>query len=77
MPCMGPDLKEARTQGQEVGAKLLARLIDENKLWDITDKAYNEKFLHFPNSENRWDKAKKEFVRAVEELFVEDACNGF
>ena len=79
MPCMGPDLKEARTQGQEVGAKLLAQLIDENKLWDITDKADKdtEKFLHLPNSENRWDKAKKEFVRAVEELFVEDACNGF
>ena len=79
MPCMGPDLKAARQQGREVGEVYLAQLIKQHNLWDITDKRDkdNEKYLRLPNSENRWNKAKQEFIRAVEELFVEDACNGF
>ncbi len=76
MPCIGPDLKEIRKHGQEAGKKLLVRLIDEHKLRDISaDK--DSRILRLPGSDGRWKQAKKEFVRAVEELFVEDACNGF
>jgi hypothetical protein len=75
---MGPDLNEARKQGREVGAKLLAQLIKENKLEDITaPKNQHSNLIRLPNSHSRWDKAKQEFIRSVEELFVEDACNGF
>ena len=76
MPCMGPDLDLARKQGREIGEKLLAQLIDEHHLWDITDPKY-DKCLHLPNADKRWTKAKKAFVKAVEELWVEDECNGF
>lgn len=75
---MGPDLKEARKRGQELGIKLLARVIKDNNMWDVTaPKMKGHKFILLPNSENRWDKAKRKFVRAIEELFEEDACNGF
>ena len=75
---MGPDLTSARKHGQEVGAKLLARLIEENKLWDVTaPEKQHPDIIRLPGSYSRWDKAKKEFIRSVEELFVEDACNGF
>ena len=79
MPCMGPDLIYARELGREVGAELFAQLIKKHKLSDITDKQDkdNDKYIRLPNSENRWNKAKQEFIRSVEEIFVEDACNGF
>ena len=78
MPCMGPDLKAARQQGREVGAKLLAQLIKDNNLWDICPEEWKGKnVILLPGSTKRWDKTKAEFIRSVEELFVEDACNGF
>ena len=73
MPCMGPDLTEARKHGREVGAKLLARLIKDNYLWDITDSKWDKCF----GRRAAWIKAKKKFVKVVEELFIEDACNSF
>lgn len=75
MPCMGPDLTLARKHGRAVGEKLLARLIKDS-LFDITDPKY-DKMLKLPNAEKRWKRAKERFLRAVEELFVEDECNGF
>ena len=78
MPCMGPDLTAARKQGREVGAKFLARLIKENNLWDVSaPEEQHPDLIRLPGSHSRWDKAKAEFIRSVEELFVEDACNGF
>ena len=78
---MGPDLKEARKQGRKVGTKLLAQLIEKHKMWDITgDEKFDEHFdecIRLPGSDSRWHKAKKEFITAVEKIFVEDACNGF
>lgn len=76
MPCMGPDLTFARKQGREVGEKLLAQLINEHHFWDITANK-EDGMLRLPGANARWDKAKAEFIHAVEELFVEDACNGF
>ena len=76
MPCMGPDITLAREQGRVVGEELLARLIKDNNLWDIT-KTRNEESIQLFKSKVRWIKVKREFIRAVEELFVEDACNGF
>ncbi len=76
MPCMGPDLDAARKHGREVGKELLDRLIDNYSLWDIS-KEDRGKFLLLPNAEKRWKKAKAKFIKAVEEIFVEDACNGF
>jgi hypothetical protein len=75
---MGPDLKLARQQGREVGAKVLAQVIKDNNLWDVTaPKEQHAGIIQLPGSHSRWDKAKREFIAAVEELFVEDACNGF
>lgn len=76
MPCMGPDLNLARKQGREVGEKLLAQLIKDNHLLEISDPKYDV-IIRIPGSVKRWDKAKEDFLKAVEELFVEDACNGF
>jgi hypothetical protein len=73
---MGPDITLAREQGRVVGEELLARLIKDNNLWDIT-KTRNEESIQLFKSKVRWIKVKREFIRAVEELFVEDACNGF
>lgn len=77
MPCMGPDLEFARKNGRKVGEDLLARLIKNHNMWDITAADKDERFLRLPGANKRWDKAKSEFIRAVEELFVEDECNGF
>lgn len=75
---MGPDLTFARKQGRVVGEKLLAQLIKEHKLWDVTAPQYEGTGLPvLPGSKKRWVGASKKFIRAVEELFVEDACNGF
>lgn len=76
MPCMGPDLTAARKHGREVGEELLAQLIKQHNLLDLDDSEY-KKMIRLPGSEKRWTKSKAEFIRAVEELFVEDACNGF
>lgn len=76
MPCMGPDLKWARQQGRKVGKRVLVRLIDEASLFDITDPRY-KKMFRLPGATRRWKRAKVSFIKAVEELFVEDACNGF
>ena len=85
MPCMGPDQNYARQRGNEVGKDLLEELINHHlvmfnalKMWDITaDECKKQDFVKLPNAEKRWNKAKKMFVKAVEELFVEDAANGF
>ena len=78
MPCMGPDLQYARQCGRKAGEKLLAELIKKHNMWDITaEKWAHPQICKLPGAESRWEKAKKEFVRAVEKLFVEDACNGF
>lgn len=76
MPCMGPDLNLARKQGREVGEKLLAQLIKDHHLLEISDPKYDGIF-RLPGSVKRWDEAKESFLKSVEELFVEDACNGF
>jgi len=77
MPCMGPDLDYARRHGNEVGRELLAQLMKTHNLWDITDEKMDKKFFHLPGAKTRWNKAKSDFIKAVEDLFVEDAANGF
>jgi hypothetical protein len=78
MPCMGPDLTLARKHGRKVGEQLLAQLIKDNHFWDITAPEDKTKcVLRLPGAEKRWDKAKEGFLKAVEELFVEDESNGF
>jgi hypothetical protein len=74
MPCGGPDIKLARIRGREVGEKLFVQLINENNLDDITSR---DSFLLLPNAKSRWDEAKEKFLSSIEDLFEEDACNGF
>jgi hypothetical protein len=77
MPCMGPDLKSARQLGNEVGKVLLEQLIDHHSMWDISEEDKTKVQFFLPGAEKRWKRAKAKFIKAVEELFVEDACNGF
>ncbi len=75
MPCMGPDLNYARLHGNEVGKALLEELIDHNSMWDVSED--KTKSWCLPGAEKRWKKAKAKFIKAVEDLFVEDAANSF
>jgi hypothetical protein len=76
MPCMRPDLEAARKRGNQIGQELLARLIDEHSMLDIS--TWKDKgILILPGADARWTKAKEDFIKAVEELFVEDEANGF
>lgn len=74
MPCMGPNLDYAREQGRKVGQEILTKLLDDHKMWGP---------IHWPNAklptknDISWERLKENFVKAVEELFVEDACNSF
>ena len=37
MPCMGPDCNAARCRGREVAEKMLADMIDQHNLFDVSD----------------------------------------
>lgn len=69
MACQGPDLNEAKKFGKKVGEALFEELVKE----------YNMGTPPFvlPNADKRWKKAKQSFIKSVEELFIEDACNSF
>lgn len=69
MACQGPDLKEAKKLGTQVGEALFNELIDEYNM--------SNQLFTFPASKKRWEKAKKTFIKSVEDLFVEDASNSF
>lgn len=71
---MGPDLDAARKDGNVVAQKMLDSLIKEH-LTDWTQAAKEGVFVHHGGS--TWDKAKADFIKAVEELFVEDEAIGF
>jgi hypothetical protein len=75
MACQGPDLDGARDFGKKVADALLEELIKEYKLADPTNPKY--KVISLGNSKNRWKKARGMFVKSVQELFVENACNSF
>lgn len=75
MPVMGPNLDSARSRGNDVAQKLLEDLLKNHDLFDITEDRY--KNFGLGNSKERWRKAKDTFIKAVEELFIEDACNSF
>lgn len=78
MPCTGPDLKRARQLGHDVGEELLARLIDQHSMWDVSiAKRDNPGYFFLPGADKRWEKATKKFIEAVEDLFEEDAANSF
>lgn len=77
MPVMGPDLDWASRKGKEIGKELLAKLIEEHKLLDITDPVKLGRFHVLPGAKERWDVVKANFVAAVAELFVEDCANGW
>ena len=84
MPCMGPDCDAARRNGREVAEKMLADMIEQHDLFDVTHEQYRKLAsgtifcgINLPGCRERWTAAKHAFVRAVEELFVEDACNNF
>ena len=76
MPVNGPNLDWASNKGREVGEALLAKLIEEHNLLDITEPKY-DKMLNLPNAKERWIAAKEAFVKTVEELFLEDAANSW
>lgn len=76
MPVMGPDLSWARKKGEEIGRELLAKLIEEHKLLDITSPKFVN-FGTFPGAKERWDETKAKFIAAVAELFIEDCANGW
>lgn len=76
MPCMGPDLDFAHRKGCEIGAKLLEQLIKEHRLMDIDNPKY-EKMFNLPGAQERWKKAKQDFINAVGFIFEEDSSNGF
>lgn len=76
MPVMGPDLGLAREKGEEIGSKLLVKLIEEHNLLDITSPKFAD-FGTFPGAKKRWDETKAKFVAAVAELFIEDCANGW
>jgi hypothetical protein len=63
MPCMGPDLDYAAKIGNKVGQDILAKMIFDNSLMDCDNE--------------RWLVMKRKFIKVVEDLFVEDACNSF
>lgn len=68
MECQGPDLNEARKFGKQVGEALFSELVKNYKMSESSG---------WVDSQKRWNKAKKSFIKSVEELFVEDACNSF
>ena len=74
MPCMGPDIEFARKQGNKVAEELFADIVKQHKLIDPLEPS--ETFV-LPKADLRWKKIKKQFVKAVEDMFEEDACNGF
>ena len=76
MPCMGPDLGEARKRGNEIGRLMFFELVNKHNLLDISDPKYDSIFM-LPGAKKRWEYAKELFIRSVEEIFVEDAANGF
>ena len=73
---MGPDLNAAKKAGNKVGKELLKQLINQHNLYDVTKTKYKT-MIQLPHSRARWKQAKTDFVRAVEEIFIEDACNSF
>ena len=75
MPCMGPNLEAAREKGRKVGEELLAKLLEEHRMWDITEPKWAG--FGLPNAQERWAAAKEKFVSAVSDLFEEDASNSF
>lgn len=76
MPCMGPDLTSARKHGRKVGEQLLAQLLKDYDLWNITDSSW-DRMIKLPGAEKRWKKAKEQFLKSIETLFVENESNGF
>lgn len=76
MPCSGPNLKAARERGNRYANAILPLLMKEEGLWDVTHPDFRD-FHLLPNARERWDRAKADFVRAMEELFVQDSCNSF
>lgn len=76
MPCMGPDLEAARKHGNCVAQSFLDEIICVGQLIDLGDEKYDG-MVTLPGARERWGAAKAAFVKAVEDLFVEDAANGF
>lgn len=76
MMVTGPNLEYAEKEGRQVGELLLQKLIKEHGLFDITNKKYKD-FHELPSAKERWADAKENFIKAVTELFIEDAGNGF
>ena len=76
MPCMGPDCNAAREQGKQVAEALLAKLIADHHLWDISDKDIEATWL-IKRNVDRWVGTKETIVEAIADLFVQDACNSF
>lgn len=72
MPASGPDLEYARRQGNKVGKELYKLMMEKYYLWEPDGKS-----ILLAGSAKRWADNKKNFILAVEEFFVEDACNGW
>lgn len=72
MPCMGPDCEAARKRGAEVASELLMMLKEKH---DILPSDV-ERPCHTPFQQQKLA-AEIAFIKAVEELFVVEACESF
>ena len=66
---MGPDLMHAREKGNKVAKEMLNNLFKQHGLDDT--------WVMLPKAGQRWKKAKADFIKSVEDMFVEDAANSF
>lgn len=71
MPCGGPDLNAARRDGNKAAQELLEYLHQKHHIY-----IKGGPFI-WPGSKERWEKAVNDFTKAVENIFEEDATNGF
>ena len=72
MACQGPDLNSARKAGNAYARQLLKQMVKEQKISPPSRHVWT-----IPNADKRWNKARRSFILAVEEMFVEDACNSW
>lgn len=76
MPCMGPNLNAIAKDARGLGETMLAELIAEHHLFDIADARLPRHWCPL-GAKDRWLGAKEAFLKSVETLFIEDACNSF
>ena len=78
MPCGGPDLEQARKEGEKIGKELFRQLVKEFKLTDLADPDYPiGRYGTGPKAVERWTAAKAKFIEAMGDLWVEEWSNSW